>query len=436
IQLVYKNQIASLGTDVPETSSMTVQTLRSQPTVEEESDLLENAEQERRRNKERVRAKNVFDNKHLSPVKVLDKLDIAYLNAQREIDKILEPQSSKLKGPHGGILTNGADNVEIHNKLNEVNKGGNKDSLENARLNIHKLLDEAFDVLSERKTIMTNKLQPSREMIDEANSFNSQKNHFRRTEQIVQTDESMFSHKVHTPIQVHHLFASNDPEGIITWNPYRAYDETKFISLNNHETNMSATPVEQEPLKTSNFDQLFKLQSKYYVTEPGEPIIIRTRNLHDVIPKNGTPRKQSTTKHGVNENFPSHTKSRNLDALQNPVFNSSVPDKTLDMYANNFYELSCYQETPTTSRLIKAATPNSTQPDGSSSSYKDSSGTNEVFTEGHSEPNKSIDKNYDVVDVIKMSVQPGISPQPLIDSLRKELQILSNKAQAASKKGH
>lgn len=45
----------------------------------------------------------------------------------------------------------------------------------------------------------------------------------------------LISDKLHTPMQVHHSFVFNDPKGLIAWNPYRAYDDTTHISLNNPE---------------------------------------------------------------------------------------------------------------------------------------------------------------------------------------------------------
>ncbi|BFZ16272.1 hypothetical protein BsWGS_19311 [Bradybaena similaris] len=437
IQLVYKDQIAHLGTAVPETSSKIVPTSGSHPTVEEESDLLENAEQERRRNKDRTRANNLIKNKCLSPTEVINKMDIAYLNAQREMDQILESQSLKLKRDlylHRDTARREKNNIDINGEDNEAYKSDENYSLEKARQKMHKLLDDAFDVISQKKTNVIEKVQPSKEMRNSADSCNNREgNHPKSMEKIVQTEESMLSYKLHTPMQVHHSFVFNDPKGLIAWNPYRAYDDTTQISLNNPEANMNTEQVMQENMGTSIFVQPFMPKCKYYATGPGEPIIIKTINVEEDIIQNNAHKIMSIPKHsqqsGINENLPSYIKSRN-------VFHRLMPVKSEDIYPNKFYDLGCFQETPRTSQLIQMETLDSTQPPSPSEDARRTASSHALYTKEHKEPSKSIDQNNDIVDVIKESLQPGISPQPLIDSLRKELQILSSKAHTPTKQAN
>lgn len=58
--------------------------------IQEESDLLENAEEERKKNKKRAREKNMKEKEHMSPVKFTSDLTDEYKQVQTEVDRILQ----------------------------------------------------------------------------------------------------------------------------------------------------------------------------------------------------------------------------------------------------------------------------------------------------------------------------------------------------------
>lgn len=196
---------------------------------------------------------------------------------------------------------------------------------------------------------------------------------------------------------------------------------------------MNTAQVMQENIGTSIFEQPLMPKSKYYATGPGEPIIIRTINVEEDTIQNNAHKKMSipndSQQSGINENLPSYIKSRN-------AFDSLMPLKSEDIYPIKFYELGCFQETPRTSPLIQVETLDSTQPISPFEDAGKTASSQALYTKRHKEPSKDVDQNYDIVDVIKESLQPGISPQPLIDSLRKELQILSSKAHTLTKQAN
>uniref|UniRef100_A0A0B6ZDN8 Uncharacterized protein n=1 Tax=Arion vulgaris TaxID=1028688 RepID=A0A0B6ZDN8_9EUPU len=414
IQLVYASQIASLNTPGQVTDYKGVATLDSQPTVEEENDLLENAEMERTRNKQRVRAKKMKENKHLSPAKTMTKLEIAYQNAQREIDKVLQPiEIENDARQKKDKVKQRTDLTETHGEDNEAYSSSENDSLEKAREKMHKLLDDAFMVISDRKP-STSKVEPTINSSSEGNSMNSPN----RIEQMVQTDASMNYEKKHSPMQVYPSRKLHDEAGLITYSPYRAFDDTELIAQTNALTYLNATPAE-EP---------FSLNSKYYATEPGEPIIIKTRNMKPKLLKNNsewmmTPEKDTPTS-DRQKRPPLNATLRNPVTIQNSVFDRTLPSQSVVLYPNSSYQYSSSQD-------VQTSVPK--QNVGNRQNYNSS--VNDTIQledmtwpeEGGAVSNKYDSKNSDVVDVIKESIQPGVSPQPLISSIRKELQALSNK---------
>ncbi|KAI8784070.1 mucin-17, partial [Biomphalaria glabrata] len=229
LRSVYESQMASLQT---KTFSSEEYTLTSQPTVEEEGDLLENAEEERKKNKQRLREKKKSEQGALShPANLTTNV---YESAQREIDKVLGPRlSHDSEGGHEKKQEKKRKKKAKKGKENEafVPDEPKGETLEEARERMHKLLDDAFSLISHSKSSISNKVQP----VDSSDAYSSStsKHNTPRQDHSVQADldSSASEEKKHTPINVQRTHEPYDSSGLITWSPYRASDEIATISL-------------------------------------------------------------------------------------------------------------------------------------------------------------------------------------------------------------
>ena len=99
--------------------------------------------------------------------------------------------------------------------------------------------------------------------------------------------------------------------------------------------------------------------------------------------------------------------------FHNPTFESSP-----DIYTHPLKEINAFEIIPTSLDIENLTR----QTDTEAQTQHDQQRTDLLAS-----PRSQHTHNTDVADVISQSVRPGASPQPLIDSLRKELQTLSNK---------
>uniref|UniRef100_A0A2C9JXQ4 SEA domain-containing protein n=1 Tax=Biomphalaria glabrata TaxID=6526 RepID=A0A2C9JXQ4_BIOGL len=441
LRSVYESQMASLQT---KTFSSEEYTLTSQPTVEEEGDLLENAEEERKKNKQRLREKKKSEQGALShPANLTTNV---YESAQHEIDKVLGPRLS-----HDS--EDGHEKKQEKKRKKKAKKGKENEAfvpdepkgetLEEARERMHKLLDDAFSLISHSKSSISNKVQP----VDSSDAYSSSTSKYNtpRQDHSVQADldSSASEEKKHTPINVQRTHEPYDSSGLITWSPYRASDEIATISLPSTQTNLSSQPPQQEKLTTSTFVETApSRKNSYLATEPGKPIVIKTKNFEDSLPPPG-PQKHK----GFNGNPAQHSSDirTRQETFQNPVYENTLPLRTMETYSEPYHGLASYQDLPVSHLAGKVS---NGRPHVRQSAWQEerskladmaplslnASPRDVIDVRSHTGPQHGEKKHFDEVDVITESLRPGASPQPLINSLRDELQSLSSKRQTGPTK--
>ncbi|RUS89976.1 hypothetical protein EGW08_002243, partial [Elysia chlorotica] len=519
IRSAYENQIASLAATSGSEGGFT---LHDHPTVEEESELLENAEAERKKNKQRLREKKLRKTGKESPVKRGDATNLAYENAQREIDRVLAPKiitDDQEEDSDGSGKKKKKGKDKDKKKKKEKNKGEDneayssdekvEESLEEAKAKMHKLLDDAFSLFSQSRSSIGNKVAPAKPSSEEKDSpRDKKKKKSPRSDDASNKSSSRESskkssprgeEKKHTPMHIARSHEPYDRSGLITWDPYKASDETAVISLPTSQTNLNSQPPQQEKLTTSTFTESLpqSLRPNYYATQPAEPIVIRSNELGDLnrpppVGKDGgdiysSPRNMSTlngqrpgTNHGTFQNplyDDSHTQPQpsgvRVGSRHAPPYHQQpVRPSAADRHYEPYYGLSSYQEIPQASTLpgqvehrdvsrshhrdVSALNSVGTL-DYRNSTYNDSfgraakssvgyqqlemtarPGTGDLTNLGqmqdppgeirsHTAPQRGENPNLDVVDAVSSSLRPGASPQPLINSLREELQSLASR---------
>lgn len=151
-------------------------------------------------------------------------------------------------------------------------------------------------------------------------------------------------------------------------------------------------------------------RSNYYATQPGEPIVIKSKSLETSLPPNGNhPRKSSN----------SQNQTKHSETFQNPMYENTLPLRSVDRHSEPYNGLSSLQDLP----ISHLTEPNRKSDDAL------------IDIRAHTAPHRGEKKDYDEMDVITGSIQPGASPQPLINSLREELQTLSSKRMSTGSNG-
>ncbi|GFO39595.1 hypothetical protein PoB_006610000 [Plakobranchus ocellatus] len=501
IRSVYENQIASLAATSGSEGGFT---LNDHPTVEEESELLENAEAERKKNKQRLREKKLREAGRESPVKKGDATTLAYENAQKEIDRVLAPKivaddededddnhdDKKKRKKHKDKSKKNKKEKDKDGEDNEAYSGEEKygESLEEAKARMHQLLDDAFSLFSHSRSSISNKVAPSKQNSEEKHSPKSEKKDSPRSQS--GSNKSSPRQEVY---RFHHFLLLHYPR----------------------QTNLSTQPPQQEKLTTSTFTETLpaSLRPNYYTTQPAEPIVIKSRELGD--PNNDgrdyylSPRNTASAAHTNG----SHGAWTHPGTFQNPLFDGSSEQALAPASSQSsslrvgsrhgapyhqqpvrhsghqyepYYGLSSYQEIPQSSTLPGQA--DEPYEMGSSLRHREASSLNgagalsysnsshrngslgrsiigndyhptnnyyhhemlarpvsENFSRpqgggaaggeadvihSHTAPQRGENPNIDVVDAITGSLRPGASPQPLISSLREEVQALASRRAA------
>lgn len=157
--------------------------------------------------------------------------------------------------------------------------------------------------------------------------------------------------------------------------------------------------------------------NSYYATQPGQPIIIRTRQLTNPAP--------------------THAAARTGDSAANCAETSSQPLGTAVDAESTYPGLEAYEqilgESTTTTALFTAAPAGTQHSTGMASLDKNPPPNGEPGIASlpeevpvHQPPTRNVGSK-DERDIIASSLQSGVSPKELVDSIRRELTSLSGK---------
>ncbi|KAK6190993.1 hypothetical protein SNE40_002744 [Patella caerulea] len=358
-----------------------------QPTQHEllDEELLQKAEIERKRNKQRLRERRKTDGQSSNRLSNKDTEESDVANEKHLPDVFVQkPRKRPSKPKRSKTISNKNDGYS-DDENEEVEKA--PESLNEARKRMHRLLDDAFSLLSSSTSSVGNKVNPLKD--DE--NFKPQT----RPRSKKPIPENVVEEKKHTPMYLNPAFSSyeNFPNnGIETWSPYRAGDDITRISLPQSQVIKDRTP-RQEKLNTSTFSENLQtgLRDNYYTTEPAKPIVIKTKGLDN----NGTKQNGVTHRGSAMPNG-----SSSYPGIQNF---EDIPTTHLTSYGN--------VNSSTDENNIEMEILTSNHGNGHAGKFK-----HRPHQAWHGE---------DEMDVIKKSIQPGVSPSPLIECIRDELNHLS-----------
>ncbi|XP_067655545.1 streptococcal hemagglutinin-like [Haliotis asinina] len=389
--------------------------------AQEEEELLERAEMERLRNKQRLREQRKRERSgNTDPHQSEDhEVRQGYKKAQKEIDAVLgspdqdnnlpdvfvhkpkKRSSRRKKDPQEGH-TNEAFTEDEHEGSSQSGE-----SLDEAKRRMHKLLDDAFSLISSSRSSMGNKVtpvsSPTKASYTSLSESRKKDDVTPRANGSVPTEskeskQPAEEEKKHTPLYYNPTYTGQEegPPRLETWSPYRAADEVALISLPQTQTVIDKTPT-QERLQTTTFSESYptSMRDSYYATEPAKPIVIRTKDL-DPDPKGNTNSK------------PSHPKHQTVNGIGTGTSKSGLPNGD-----TSYPGMTGYEDIPLHSFGSKSQTQDS---------LKENGGLN-------GGPHKGPTKTWagqDELDVVS-SLEPGASPRPFIRSLREELEHLSTK---------
>ncbi|VDH99232.1 Hypothetical predicted protein [Mytilus galloprovincialis] len=342
-----------------------------------DDDLKESKEAERKKNKQRLREKRKKREKDQEDMK-------EYLSGQEEIDAVL------------GHSTDEVPDVFIHkpkkkkgskDKEGKQNEGFVEDeSLREARQRMHRLLDDAFALISPAESMNDgegNKVSPENKT--------QTKQGFRADDLKAQSEkkhEPMFVHTNHTP----------QPETLQTWSPYRAADQVALISMpNSMQTSLGRDFNKKSPGKrpVANIDY----NGPTLTTEPPKPILLRTMDLD----KSGGPHE--------------HRKSGNYEPNRSTMLNDIGATKSSNLSG------------------LKSSHIGSKGPSQQSVEMKNLNG-NVSHSKPH-RPHSKTSKDMDETDIVTTNLsQREATPDQTIQSIRDELRSIVNSNKTPSKTRH
>ncbi|XP_041366063.1 uncharacterized protein LOC121381047 isoform X2 [Gigantopelta aegis] len=390
-------------------------------TYEEEEELLEKAEMERIQNKQRLREQKKRDRHKSSPTK--EKFT-ASQDSQREIDDVLGAPDHTGNTPVPEVFVHKKRNTRRRNKATEgqSNNGFEEDtgespqsteSLEEARQKMHRLLDDAFSLLSSSRSSIRNKVTPASSPRETPHKKKGKRSKDVEMEEGLQTTspvpaaEPHIEEKRHTPIFLNPTYStSHSSQPILeAWSPYRASDEVALISLPSKQTDLKTTPT-QEPIATTTFNESYptSLRDNYYTTEPAKPIFIRTADLESGPDVKSPPHSKHTQYSGLGS-------SGKSSILKSP----GLPNGDVTVYPG----MQQFEDIP-----LNSLSARSTHRDDDG--HEKLASSNGGVVEPHRPPAKDWGRD-DEIDVVTQSLKPGVAPTPLIRSLREELEHLSGK---------
>ncbi|XP_071099965.1 uncharacterized protein [Haliotis cracherodii] len=417
--------------------------LHSEPpaSAQEEEELLERAEMERIKNKQRLREQRKRERfGNTDPPQSGDhEVRQVYKKAQKEIDAVLgsPDQDGNLPDvfmhkPKKRSTRHKKDPQEGHTNeafTEDEQEGSSQsgESLDEAKRRMHKLLDDAFSLISSSRSSIgsvlsyskkRNKVTPvssptklsytslseSRKK-DDASEVTPRANGSVSKES-KESKQPAEEEKKHTPLYFNPTYTGQE-EGsprLETWSPYRAADEVALISLPQTQTVMDKTPT-QERLQTTTFSESYptSMRDSYYATEPAKPIVIRTKDL-DIDPQGSTNSKPSQPKH------------QTVNGIGTGMGKPGLPNGD-----TSYPGMTGYEDIPLHSFGSKSHTQDSVKENGGVNG-----GLHGSLNGGPHKPPTKTWAGQDEVDIVS-SLEPGASPRPFIRSLREELEHLSTR---------
>ncbi|CAC5414456.1 unnamed protein product [Mytilus coruscus] len=382
-----RNSHTVAGLEEPDENSpkliRTTHLQKYEPQIDE--DLKESKDAERKKNKQRLREKRKKREKDQEAMQ-------EYLSGQEEIDAVL------------GHSTDEIPNVFVHkpkkkkgskDKEGKQNEGFIEDeSLREARQRMHRLLDDAFALISPAESI--NNGEGSRRRKRHRNKVSPEnktqtKQGFRADDLKAQSEkkhEPMFVHTNHTPM----------PETLQTWSPYRAADQVALISMpNSMQTSLGRDFNRKSPGKRPVANVNYN--GPTLTTEPPKPILLRTMDLD----KSGGPKE--------------HKKSGNYDPSRSTMLNDIGATKSSNLSG------------------LKSSHIGSKEPSQQSVEMKNLNG-NVSHSKPH-RPHSKTSKDMDETDIVTTNLsQKEATPDQTIQSIRDELRSIVNSNTTPSKTRH
>ncbi|KAK3101587.1 hypothetical protein FSP39_004668 [Pinctada imbricata] len=360
IEKAHHTKSGNMSHPIPETG---------QYSAEEEEELHNRREAERKKNKQRIREKRKREKAKKDDTGGDDTIK-QYLAVQEEIDQVLDAPPPEGEIPDVFKTKSRKRSKKKGDKDGEDNEGFEEEPLTEAKKRMHKLLDDAFALISPTLSGAEN---------DDREQLHPDK-----------------PEKQHEPMYINPSYMPNESPGLTTWSPYRASDQVALISmpktmqtsLGNDDGKGGRRPVAS---LTEN------VPKSKMTTDPPKPIILRTRELI----KEG----QEVRKSG--QNFVDSSK---------PYLNNGFGthgEGTIDNLKSSH---------------IGGRDKKSSKKSASGVEMRSLNGdllANKV-SQKHQAPNKRTPQGEDVTDVVSKSIHAGQTPDQTIRSVRNELQGMTH----------
>nr|XP_034329268.1 uncharacterized threonine-rich GPI-anchored glycoprotein PJ4664.02 isoform X4 [Crassostrea gigas] len=290
--------------------------------VEDETEYQRKVAEERRKNKKRLREKRRREGQKKEDTEDMMK---EYLAVQEEIDSVLEapPQEGEIPEVFKSSTSKGSKKKRRRKGDGEKNEGYEPENLTDAKKRMHKLLDDAFALITPK--------------LDEKN------------------EEEQTPEKKHEPMFINPSYQGSRREGLTTWSPYRAADEVTLISM---PKTVLVKPMRRGSAKEVPEDDMERkshhskrpavnlpdpVPKASYTTEPPKPIILRnftteksysSKRSSDPKPylQNGFGSREESDidklkSSSISQNDSGRVKSANGDLSQKPPIQHQKPFK-------------------------------------------------------------------------------------------------------------
>ncbi|XP_078334567.1 uncharacterized protein LOC144625879 isoform X5 [Crassostrea virginica] len=399
-------------------------TRESKPmSVEDETEYQRKVAEERRKNKKRLREKRRKEGQKKEDT---DDMMKEYLAVQEEIDSVLEAPPPDGEVPEVFKNTSKGSKKKRRRKgEGQKNEGFEQENLIDAKQRMHKLLDDAFALItpklddtssegSEDKLSLSDDRQVSTPEqntgVVKSPSWGSSKSGspgnkspvslFRERNKVFpeeeisipwKNEEEQTPEKKHEPMYINPSYHGSRREGLTTWSPYRAADEVTLISM---PKTVLVKPMRRGSAKDVPEDGAEKkghhskrpavnlpepVPNTSYTTQPPKPIILRS--LTQEKTSSSSSKRPSDSKPYLHNGFGSREES-DIDQLKSSYVSQSESGR------------------------VKSANGDLTQKPPIS----------------HQKPFKRTPEGEDMTDVVSKSIHAGETPENTITAVRNELQ--------------
>lgn len=278
--------------------------------VEDETEYQRKVAEERRKNKKRLREKRRREGQKKEDTEDMMK---EYLAVQEEIDNVLEapPQEGEIPEVFKSSTSKGSKKKRRRKGDGEKNEGYEPENLTDAKKRMHKLLDDAFALITPK--------------LDEKN------------------EEEQTPEKKHEPMFINPSYQGSRREGLTTWSPYRAADEVTLISMPKTVVPEDDMERKSHHSKRPAVNLPDPVPKASYTTEPPKPIILRnftteksysSKRSSDPKPylQNGFGSREESDidklkSSSISQNDSGRVKSANGDLSQKPPIQHQKPFK-------------------------------------------------------------------------------------------------------------